>query len=769
MKKLFFISTLCLMAMAIQAQNINGRVIDENAQPLPFANVVLLSLPDSTFIQGAVSDADGSFSIQTEKTRGLLKVSSIGYATQFIDCHGGNMGNITLMPDQQMLGEVEITAMRPTYNMTAEGIATNVENTVLSKAGTAEDVLAKIPGLTKKKDGYEVFGKGTPLIYINGREVRDLSELDQLKSDDIKNVEVISNPGAKYDASVKSVVIIHTKKQQGEGFGFDVRSSYFQSENTDLVEQLNWNYRHNKLDVFGTLHYSLYNSRWQTITNTTVPADTLWEQLFTQDNLSKNQASRNVIGANYAFNENHSVGFRYNFTLCPDGHDTGGLWSDVTANGQYFDHLDNSIEEQNTYQPGHAANAYYRGEIGDAEINLNTDYLNNGNHEYTLYNEHSDSQESRILNSENIVKNRLFASKLTVDYPLFGGDLTVGTEYTNTLRNDNYIMSENYVPTSFATLEESNVAPFVEYSLGTPIGMLSAGLRYEWVKFDYYENDLHIDEQSRSFGNFFPSISFATQLGQTMLQLSYAAKTRRPNYEQLSNNMTYGNRFLLQTGNPYLKHEYVHSLSLMGMWNFLQFSVGYNDRKDAIVMWSRPFEGNSSVTVITQANIPSLKSVGAMVAAAPTFGIWSPQLTVAMEKQWFTLQTSTGDYNLNRPIFQLGLDNSFEFSHGWVASVDGQMTTIGDHENVSVINYYGSLNVSLTKSFLDDRLSIRLKGHDLLGTEKQRVTIFLDGTQFEQFGWSESRMFELTVRYKFNTTRSKYKGTGAGNEEKERL
>ena len=381
--------------MAIQAQNINGRVIDENAQPLPFANVVLLSMPDSTFVQGAASDADGVFSVPTEKPQGLLKVSSIGYATQFIDCHSGNMGDITLVPDQQMLGEVEITAMRPTYNMTAEGIATNVENTVLSQAGTAEDVLAKIPGLTKKKDGYEVFGKGAPLIYINGREVRDLSELDQLKSDDIKNVEVISNPGAKYDASVKSVVIIRTKKQQGEGFGFDVRSSYFQSENTDLVEQLNWNYRHNKLDVFGTLHYSLYNSRWQTITNNIVPADTLWGQQFTQDNLGKSQASRDVIGANYAFNENHSIGFRYDFTLCPDGYDNGKLSSDITANGQYYDHLDNTIEDQTDYQPGHAVNAYYRGVVGDAEINFNTDYLNNGNHGYTLYNEQSDSHESR--------------------------------------------------------------------------------------------------------------------------------------------------------------------------------------------------------------------------------------------------------------------------------------------------------------------------------------------------------------------------------------
>ena len=769
MKKWFFISILCLMAMALQAQNINGRIIDENAQPLPFANVVLLSLPDSTFVQGAVSDAEGLFSIKTEKTHGLLKVSSIGYVTQFVDCQGGNMGNITLILDQQMLNEVEIKASRPTYKMTTEGIATNVENTVLSQAGTAEDVLSKIPGLTKKGENFEVFGKGSPLIYINGREVRDLFELDQLKSEDIKNVEVITNPGASYDASVKCVVKIRTKPAQGEGFGFDARSSYYQSENTDLVEQLNWNYRHNNLDVFGTLHYSLYHSRWQTIINTTVPADTLWEQLYIENSLTKSQASRNVIGANYTFNESHSIGVRYNFTLRPDRLQTPWSSSDITANGQYFDRMENIDEGRTTYRPDHTVNAYYRGKIGDAEINFNTDYLSNDSQEYALFNEQSDSQESRIFTSENIVKNQLLASKLTIDYPLFGGKLTAGVEYTNTHRNDDYIQPENYVPTSFAKLEESNIAPFMEYSRETPIGQLSAGLRYEWVKFDYFENDLHIDEQSRRFGNLFPSFSFSTQIDQVQLQLSYAAKTRRPTYSQLSNNMSYGNRFLMQTGNPYLKHEYVHDLTLTSLWKFLQCSVSYNDRKDAIIMWSKPLEGHSSVTVITQANIPTLKSISAMVAVAPKFGIWSPQLTAAMEKQWFTLHTSMGDYDLNRPIFQFSMDNSFEFGHGWVASIDAWLTTIGDQENGSFTGNTGSLNVSLTKTFFDERLSIRLQGYDLLGTVKKKMLSYFDGIQTKQIGWSDSREIGLTVRYKFNTTRSKYKGTGAGNEEKNRL
>ena len=83
-----------------------------------------------------------------------------------------------------------------------------VENTLLSKLGTAEDVLARVPGIIKKQDGFEVFGKGEPLIYINGRQMRDVSELDRLKSEDIKSVELITTPGARYDATVRAVVKI---------------------------------------------------------------------------------------------------------------------------------------------------------------------------------------------------------------------------------------------------------------------------------------------------------------------------------------------------------------------------------------------------------------------------------------------------------------------------------------------------------------------------------------------------------------------------------
>lgn len=750
-------------------RHLTGTIIDEQGLPLAYANIAILNPTDSTLLGGGVSNESGYFAIPYEQDKVLARISYVGYKTIYKICSQSEVGVIRLQVDNYALKGVTVKGHVPQYRMTTEGIQTNVENTVLSKLGTGEDVLAHLPGITKKDGVFEVFGKGTPLIYINGRLMRDVSELDQLKSEDIKSIELITNPGSKYDASVKAVVKIRTKALQGEGFGFDVRSSYFQSENTDLMEQLNWNYRHNSLDVFGTFHYALDNGHYPSITNTLVETDTLWKQHFLQDFHPQKQTFRNIIGTNYAFNDNNSLGFRYTMILRPDYKTTSTVVSDITANNTFYDHLDNTLDTRSSFHPSHLLNVYFRGKIGKMGIDFNTDYLYNKTNGHTTYDERSTDKQSRIVTSDNAERNELIASKLTVDYPLLGGELNVGAGYTHTKRNDDYINAEQYVPTSFAELREQHIAPFVEYSRQFHIGQFSAGLRYEWVDFDYYENSLHLDEQSRSFGNLFPSLSFGTQIGKVQMQLGYSAKTRRPTYQQLSNNVTYGNRFLLQSGNPFLSHEYIHTLSLMGVWKFLQFSIGYNDRRDAIIYWAEQQKENPAVSRITYTNIPTLKSLVINLSVAPKFGIWSPEFSVFMHKQWLTLHTDIATYRMNTPIFQFSLDNAFDFGHGWVASVNGWLTTKGNDENTRLTKTESSVGVSITKSLLGDCLSIQAKGSDIFHTEKTGTLLYAGVMQTEQISWRDSREFTLTIRYKFNTTRSKYKGTGAGNDEKNRL
>lgn len=170
--------------------------------------------------------------------------------------------------------------------------------------------------------------------------MRNQSELEQLNSDEIKNVELITNPGARYDASVKAVVRIQTVKRQGDGFGFDLRSSYIQSENTDLIEQLNFNYRHNNFDLFGTVNYNRFRSEMNTdISEERKVSSDLWNQTDHYDTRSANDNIEAVLGMNYMINENHSIGVRYDLTSTLKNTMEKDMTTDVIINGQFNDRL----------------------------------------------------------------------------------------------------------------------------------------------------------------------------------------------------------------------------------------------------------------------------------------------------------------------------------------------------------------------------------------------------------------------------------------------
>lgn len=753
----------------ILAQNITGRVVDENDQSVEFANVVVLLLPDSTFLDGTVTDQKGYFSIPDPKENSILKITSIGYRSIYFPCMTSQIGTLILQNDTQVLEEVIVSGYRPTYKLTGNGIATNVQNSLLSKVGTANDVLKHIPSLQEKEGGFSVFGKGTPLIYINGKQVRDNSELDNLKSEDIKNIELITNPGASYDATVKAVVKIKTISLEGEGFGFDVRSSFYQSQNTDLVEQINFNYRRNKLDIFGTFKYTRDVFLNKSEVEQTVFVDTLWNQANKLKTTGRNDSYLAVAGFNYAINTNHSIGAKYTLTVFPDAHSFSTLQSTVLADNKFYDNWNNQENKTISYEPSQLFNVYYNGTIGNTSIDFNTDYLFNKSGQYSTVREYSEKEEDRIVESDNDVKNKMIASRILISHPLFGGKFNLGGEYTNTERTDNYISVQEIVPTSYSFLKEQNVSPFVEYSRMTPIGHISAGMRYEWVKFDYFENDKYIANQSRKFDNFFPNASFGTQVGKVQMQLSYTAKTKRPTYRQLSNNVYYGNRYTLQSGNPLLKSEIIHDVSLMGMWKFLQFMASYQNDKDAIIYWAEQQKDNPAITRVSYKNLKSLKNLTVFVSCAPRFGAWSPQLSIGVRKQWLNLITDNGNIQMNTPMWMGNFNNSFKLPNNFIFAVDLAYQGKGDFQNVTLTEHQFTVNTSITKTLFNDKLSIQLKGLDLFNGYKDGNLLYNKQMQLYQLNRYDKRMFELTVRYKFNASKSKYKGTGAGQSEKNRL
>ena len=751
-----------------QGQNIIGCIIDEQSKPMPFANVVLINRADSAFVSGAVTKDDGTFIINTDKQDGLLKVSSVGYVIRYVDAKQGNVGDIVMQPDTQMLREVMVKGSIPTHKLTAEGLQTNVENTILSKLGTANDVLAHIPGLQKNGDDYSVFGKGTPIFYINGRLVRNQRELDQLKSENIKSIVLVTSPGPRYDASVRAVVKIKTKLPQGEGFSFDNRLVYGQSENADLIEQLNINYRHCGLDAFGMLYFSSSEGFNRADIEQDIQADTIWHQSNTNDYNYRHKWLGGEAGLNYVINDENSIGFRYNIyqQLNTDEYDT--FTSILTANGKPYDKLNNSSTFQNRATPMHSANVYYNGVLGKTTIDFNADWKQTDKTYNSAYTETSDNFGNRLLNTSSHIKNRLYAAKLVVGHQLLGGNLGIGGEYTNTHRNDDYVNPEGYLSSNFIELKDQNMAIFADYTHKIPIGTVMAGLRYEHASFDYYANGCYMKEQSRTFDNIFPSLSMTAQIGKVQGLVSYTAKIRRPNYSELNGNMSYANRFTLQVGNPFLKPSIIHNISLQAMWKIWSLSADYTDTRNDIIDWTEQQEGNTAVSILGKKNIKSLKNVSAYLVAAPKAGFWHPQFVVGLSKQWLTLQTASGSIRMNAPIFLGQMANTFQFTSTLIGDLTMKFTSKGDDKNISLMRNMFQTNISLTKTFFEQRLSIRLAGYDLFHA-RQKIKLYNQQMQLVQDNSLDTRYAEITIRYKFNAARSKYKGTGAGNDEKRRL
>ena len=769
MKRVILLTVMCLVAMASTAQGISGRVIDEQSQPMPFANVVLLNRTDSVFIVGAVTKDDGTFTIETENQDGLLKVSSVGYIIRYIDALQGNIGDIQMQPDTQMLGEVVVKGHVPQFQMGNEGLVTNVENTLLSQLGTASDVLKHVPGIIAKDDQYEVFGKGTPIIYINGRRMRNNRELEQLKSTDIKSIELITNPGAKYDATVGAIVKIQTVRKAGDGFSIDTWGRWQQSRKDKEAASLDMNYRKNGLDIFASLWASKGNHLQKSDLTQEVQTDTLWQQrnYMRTDIVSRDYSIES--GFNYMLNEHHSFGAKYEYTFPTNEDETTTLTSDVTTNGEFYDKWENLTQKQTKGNAKHKLNAYYIGKVGKLDIDWNFDYLHSGYDEKSLIVENCQIQDDRTLDTENRVRNRMLASKLTMTYPLFGGSFDFGAEYTNTDRQDDYVNPQGYVASTYSTLKEQSISPYAEYSILIPkVGQFRMGLRFEHVNFDYYDSGHLVEGQSRSYSNLYPSLSFATRFGKVQAQIAYSAKTTRPTYRQLSNDVFYVNRYGMQRGNPLLDNSIIHNVSLQGMWKFLQFSINYSDERGRIIHWMEQIH-DSNMTLVTYKNISSLKWIVPFVSLAPTFGIWHPQLSLGFRKQWLTMETTAGNISLNKPMLIAQANNTFRFSKTLTGELNFRYQGPGHYQNIYLDYHQTVLDVSLVKTFFDDRLSIKLAGEDLLDRLRDGNLVYNHQVQLWQGNYYDRRRFVLTLRYKFNTTRSKYKGTGAGNDEKSRL
>ena len=760
------------MAVGVKAQTISGLLIDEQHKPLPYANVILQTV-DSVYLAGTMTGLDGKFELALHEKAKLINFSYVGYTTVVQEISKNELGTIQLFPDAQLLGEVVVKAYLPKTQAKGDAMVTTVRGTVLEKAGTAENLLDKIPNVTAQDGAVTVFGRGTPEIYINGRKIRNQQELDQLSSDNIKSVEVVSNPGARYDASVKAVIRIFTRKVEGEGFGFNNRAliRHRDEYGWSAYDQLNLNYRKNGFDLSAMLLAGDYrNGTDQTFVIDT-HLDKQWRQnLDLTDQKSESKNIETTLTLNYQFDENHSIGARYNYERVPEYLWIANQFAQTYCEELLYEDL-HSVITMNEPETHHRSNFYYNGRVKKWSIDFNADGLWSETKNTQVAQEdvmEGINEEDRSVTTIDTKRNELYAAKLVLSHPLAKGNLSFGAEYSHNKRNTTCLNPEGIIADDNAMIKEGATSAFVEYAKAFNKLQMQAGLRYEHVGFDYYDAGKFVDEQSKDYSNLFPSITFSFPIKDVQVQLGYASDINRPSYHQLRSSTIYVNRYMYDKGNPFLMPSITHNVTLAGSYKWMNMYVGYSHVKDDITNQTIAYsDDDPTIGLLTLQNTQAYDNLVAVFNINPTIGFWTPQLSLAIQKQWYEGETPWGKAKFNKPIGSVTFRNNFKLPKGFLLDVNGSYTTKGYQKNIYLADDMIAMNASLSKSFLKDNLILQLQAYNILNP-KQVATVY-SGIRVLQNTQVMHRQVALTVRYKFNTIQSKYKGTGAGESQKNRM
>lgn len=749
--------------MQKKANKLIGRLTDQYAEPVVYANVALLNVRDSTLITGGVSNESGDFVIPTNRTKVLMRVSCVGYQTLYDTVSVGNIGTVRMQVQTFKLKTVQVKGFRPAYQIGKEGIVAHVQGTNLSHAGTAEDVLGMLPNLSAE-DGYiAIFGKsGRPTIFINGKKVLHNDELSLLKSEDIGSIEVITTPGIRYDATATAVIKIKTVKKKGDGWSCNLQAMGRLAHRESKRGDADVNYRTGGLDISTNVAYADAYRRQEQETFWNIRNVVSKQSLLTYDDHSL--LLNGKVQMNYVFNAQHAAGITYDFKRSRNAGYVENRIHSAPENDSAEDYV-SVAQLDHLHGPAHGLSAYYNGSIGKLGVSADVDYtcMQNG---VELWAQARRTSRPNTVNAWNRNSSCLFAFKNALSYNLWKGTLNAGCEYTGTQRYNRFCSAGDTEMFSDDKIKEYTAAFFIGYDAKWKSFSASLGVRHEHTDTRHYRFGILKKRKNPNNYHWFPAVSLGYQQGKASFRFSYAVETQRPSYAALTGNRMYKDEYIYEGGNPLLHSSRIHSLSLMAQYRRLTFCATYSDIYNDIVSMDRPY-GEKAI-LYTPVNVPHRRNLNVLIAFSNRIGIWKPNYSVGFNKQFFELFLPDKHICLCQPYWAFKLYNTFYLPKGLLADLRCTVITAG-HELALYRKARGVLSVSLYKSFLKEKLSVSLKVNDLLRSQRRQdhyQGLYMD---FNRNSYLDSRHVSLTVTYHLNGNENKYKGKGAGKKEKGRL
>lgn len=755
--KLLSIVLLCSF-IDTYAQSISGRIVDAENHPLEFVNIALFQLPDSVLLTGCVSNDKGEFKIEDQDyTNTYLRISFIGYETLYILTRAHQV--ITLNELTVNLGEVLITANQKIYKLQNGVMKANVKNTILESLPTALDIIEQLPFVNSNEGDLIILGKGKPVIYINNRQVRDEKELQQLSSKDIKDIQIITQPGAHYDATVKSVIKITTEKAVGEGLSglLYIKEGY---SNVFLGnEYMTLNYRKKGLDIFGSFDYihDKYTSSF--ISSQYIKTSMLQsKQVAKEKENGKTLTINPIVGVNYTPNKKVSTGVRYKYENLKYTGSAFNNIEDIKLNDSEWINQNTNITKNPVI---HQANGYYSAALSEKlSLDINSDYLN-GKDEIRQ-DSYIEEVPGNPINNINTRNYYLFASKGIVSIKSTKGLLSLGGEYSHTNVVQKYSINKSGlgIENTNDKLKQNRIALFSFYQLSLKNYTIKAGLRGENVKFNYYKNEEISKDQSKEYWELFPDISISYSNDDYQWMLGYERKINYPAYEQLRSNIQYSSPFVYESGNPNLLPKIYNSFTGLFAWKDIQVTAGYNHNKNDIQSLFLQYE-DQPIILIKNENIPESKDISLGISYAPVIRNWKPRFELSSTKQWLNINET--EEKFTKPILIAKWNNTLELSKTWILYMNTSFRSAG-HNGIFYMKPSWGVNLRLSKQLLNKRLKILLAANDIFKTNNVEWDMKYNNIGMQYDKTINSRLIYVVLTYRFNSTSKKYKGQPASDE-----
>ena len=769
MKKLFLALIASLILLPAYGQYaVKGKIMDPEDVVMPMVNVAFLNQVDSTLVSGAVSDSCGIYSTSLAEGNYIIRYSYLGYKTLYkkmqvnTDC---TLPMVRMEASQTTLKEVEVTAYRKPFKLDRDGLLADVENTILAKQTNLNDLLCKIPGIQQRGNYIEVIGKGSPVYYINGREVMDQTELDNLSVDEIRSVKLIMNPSIRYNSEQRAVIEIKTKRL-GDGFAFNVKGNLQQGNHFKQNYLINGSYNYKNWDFFFSYNYNRGKNNSALDVYQQTQSDTVWNltQLSAKQIFDKSHTY--MGGVSFHFSPESEIGLKYvgkhsqNSTFSDD---TLSMIPDRGTSTFMKNHRDVSGKSIS-----HHLNLYYVNDWENGwKINTYGDYIRKTDQGDGYICEWESDRSETSLNYYNKAVWDLFAAKLRLSYDTEkAGTISFGYDFSHT-SGTNYIENVRALNNGRTKNMELKNSLFLAYDFSWKNLSIGTGVRYEYLLSDLKETYTG-KRQNQNYHNFLPSVSLSYNTQTLQQSFSYSIHTERPPFGEMNDNAVYTDRFTYRKGNLYLKQAITHDLNYMLFYKFLLVNLNYNNIHYPLIWAFYSMQGNSAVTVNSMDNFDRMHNLTGMVNVQYPVKWWMPSLTLTCMKTFFNYPgPNESILKAGRPLVMLNFNNSFTLPSGFLLSADFNYGSRGYYQ-LYESKSYTSFNLSLKKSFLKDKLQLSLDAYDIFNKNNTRASARLNDIIMYSVGKEETRKVGFTVTYRFRTEK-KMNNKSAAETEMSRL